>query len=143
MLKTLLIEAPKVNGEALTIKPMDYDTGGDNLSFFYKHIGCNCIDIVDAYGLKSIEQLKDICLVVDDEGLCRESSLNPIASLLYGILEHNQPIVGNVLVCKNVYTDSGIETGGLTDGEIIMIDAAIRQLVEKNNKKVEERRNKV
>lgn len=130
MLKAVLLEAPKTEDEMLKAKALEYDTGGDNLSFFYKHIGCDCIDIVDAYALQNIEPLKDICLVVDDEGLFSGARVNVLASLLYGVLEHNQPLVGDVLVCKNVYTDLGIETGGLTDEEVVLLDVALRKLIE-------------
>ena len=141
MLKAVLIEAPKTDDEPMMLKPLEYDTGGDNLSFFYKHIGCDCIDIVDAYGLQSIEPLKDICLVVDDEGLFSGARVNKLASLLYGFLEHGQPIVGNVLVCKNVYTENGIETGSLMDEEVFLLDAALANLVELCNEEVARRRN--
>lgn len=140
MMKTLLIEA-ETEGGAPVIKVLDYDTKGDNLSFFYKHIGCDTVDIVRAYGINEIPMLKDICLVVDDEGLCKgEPKINILGSLLYGLLEHEQPLVGNVLVCKDVHTEDGIETGGLTDLDIALIDLSLKKLVKKYNDEVARRK---
>lgn len=140
MEKVLLIEAKTVGGVA-PIKVLDFDTKGDNLGFFYEKIECDCIDIVHAYGVKDSALLKGLCLVVDDEALCKdEVVINPIGSLLYGYLEHGQPIAGNVLVCKDVYTDDGIETGGLTDEEILAVQLAINKLAAENNKRVKEAR---
>ena len=139
MQKTLLIEAKRNEEGAPIIKVLDYDTKGDNLSFFYKHLECDCIDIVRAYAISENPALKDICLVVDDEGLFKEKpTVNTLASLLYGVLEHGQPIVGNVLVCKDFHTPDGTETVGLTDGDIIALDLVLRKLVKKYNDRVKQ-----
>ena len=141
MESTMLIEAKTAGGLA-PIKVLDFDTKGDNLSFFYEKINCECVDIVPAYGIaKEFPALQGICLVVDDEGLCKDEIVfNPIGSLLYGYLDHGQPLAGDVLVCKDVYTEDGIETGGLTDEEIDMVQAAIHKLVTKHNQRLEEQR---
>ena len=50
------------------------------LDFWYEHIGCQCIDIVDCVNNK-------YCLVVDDGGwLVGEPQVNSYASLMYGFL---------------------------------------------------------
>lgn len=78
----------------------------EGLDFYYKTIDCELIDIVNTV-------IEDYCLVVDDEGLMKpEPEINLRASLLYGYLEHHQPIVGNALICKNKYTNQGTETVG-------------------------------
>lgn len=142
MEKVLLIEAKTVGGVA-PIKVLDFDTKEDKLGFFYEHVDCETIDIVSAYGIKDSQVLKGVSLVVDDEGLFKEEvTVNPIGSLLYGLLDHGQPLVGNVLVCKDIYTDDGIESGGFTDEEILELQLVINKLVAENNKRAEESRAK-
>lgn len=85
----------------------------DSLDFYYKTIGCDLIDIVQAYELKRLGY-KDFILIVDDEGLLKENfKINIYASLLYG-----QPLAGNILVCKEEFRDDGIHTIGLEQKDI-------------------------
>ena len=82
--------------------------GKDNLNFFYDELDCEFIDIVNT-------TMKDVCLVVDDEGLLKEApKVNVIASLLYGVQQHGQPIVGDAMLCSQYYdpVDMGLATGG-------------------------------
>lgn len=134
MEKVLLIEA--VKGGLAPIQVLDFDHEGDRLRFFYRHIGCDCIDIVCAYGLKEYG-LEGVSLVVDDEGLFKNEPVpNAIGSFLYGYLEHGQPLVGNVLVVKDIETNSGIESGGFDGEELRKLYAAINDLVRKHNERV-------
>ena len=114
-----------------------YDGGGSKLDYFYKEIKCKCIDIVNPYALKDYEPLKDLCLVVDDEGLLKEEpKVNPIASLLYGVDKHGQGIFGDALVCKNIYTEDGIETGSLTIEEVQLLDFKVQELIKEHNERI-------
>lgn len=118
----------------------------DKLGWWYKLLDCSCVDIVDPYGLNDLADkngLKSIpgryCIVVDDEGLFKpEPRVNPIGSMLYGADTHGQPLVGDVLVAKNLETEDGIETVGMTAAEINMLSAAINGLIELHNEKVRE-----
>lgn len=101
-------------------------------------IGDNCrtIDIKDTYtGLG----LEEYCLVFDDEFLLQaKSTLNPIASYLYGYQKHDQPLCNNVLVMKNYMTaDEELETIGLTEDDISkiknFIDANMDEILEVAN----------
>lgn len=133
MEKTILIEAKTVGGLA-PVKVLDFERNGKELDFFYKHVECDCIDIVKAMAFDNDPKLADICMVVDDEALCKgEPVINVIASLLYGYLEHGQPIAGNVLICKDVYTEEGTETGGLTEEEVSAVMVGINELVHEFN----------
>ena len=85
---------------------------------------CDTIDIVEAHGLVELK-LEDFCLVCDDEGIFNGGKVNGIASLLYGFMEHGQPLVGHVMVCKNKYTNNGIETVGMTDDDLKTLYTAI------------------
>lgn len=99
------------------------------LDFYYKAIGCSTIDIVPAYGLKGKTGNMSLCLVVDDEGLLCGKPINYPASILYGTLEHGQPLVGDVLVCKDVETPEGINTEGFSAKEIEEVWPIIRELL--------------
>lgn len=78
----------------------------EGLDFYYKNLNCDLIDIVGTIW-------EDAVLVVDDEGLFKQSpQINFTASVLYGIGDHGQPIVGDALLCTNAYTPDGVETVG-------------------------------
>lgn len=102
---------------------------GAGLDFYYKNLNCELIDIVDAHGLASYPELSDLCLVCDDEGIFNSGAVNAVASLLYGYMEHGQALFGNVLVCKNHYTEDGTETVGLTDEEMEALQEAIHDMI--------------
>lgn len=89
-------------------------------------IGAEYIDI------PHVEYLEDkFCMVVDDEGLLKERpTVNMIASILYGIAKHGQPIVGDVLIGKNEETEDGIETAGLDEEDAVAMVAFFRSLAE-------------
>lgn len=79
------------------------------LDYFYKTIDCETIDIVHT-------TIKDTCLVVDDEGLFKKpAEINVAASLLYGIQQHGQPIVGKALLTAEIATEDGLECAGFPD----------------------------
>lgn len=80
-----------------------------------KAIGCDLVDIQSC----ALEQLKDYCLVFDEEFLLKEKPvINPVASYFYGLQHHGQPLCGNVLIMKDKFTDEGLETTGLDDDDI-------------------------
>lgn len=82
------------------------EQGIERLDYFYKAIDCETIDVVNT-------SLKDTCLVVDDEGLFKEKpEINIIASLLYGVRTHGQPIVGKALLTAEISTPDGLECAG-------------------------------
>lgn len=99
------------------------------LDFYYKAIGCETIDIVPAYGLQGKVGSLNCCLVVDDEGLLIGEKINYPASILYGIYDHGQPLVGDVLLCKEVETPEGIETEGFTEKELERVWFALRGMI--------------
>ena len=84
------------------------------LPVLYKAIGCDMVEIVRVSKLPA-----NYVLVVDEEGLLKEKpSLNVIGSYLYGTYKHDQPIVGNAVIMKEVMTDEGIDLAWLTKKEI-------------------------
>lgn len=87
----------------------------ENYIALQKSIDCDCIDIVHPVNLPY-----PYCLVVDDEGLLKaEPQINLVASYLYGMLEHGQPLCGDCIIMKDKETNYGLETVGLEEKDFI------------------------
>lgn len=67
------------------------------LKDFYKHIGCDLVQVVAPYGLQRLGLLpENFIMVVDEEGLLKDKpKLNMFASTFYG-----SPIYGNAMIVK-------------------------------------------
>ena len=81
------------------------------------------IEVVHPRGLED-----PFCFICNEEGLLRDLPLNAMGSLWYGTLQHGQPIVGNIVVMKEVWTDEGYDLMGLEDDEIHRIKAMASDL---------------
>ncbi len=126
MEKYLMIDE---NGLASVITRKDDESKFD---FWYGHIGCNCVDIVDAQGIRdgSVDGDTKYCLVLNDSGwLEANAKVNSIASLLYGYMLHKQGLPNKVIVAKNKRTDDGLETVGLNDEDIAELHMHIHNLI--------------
>ena len=89
------------------------EVNGDKMKAWYKEIDCDLVEIVRAKNLP-----EPYVIICDEEFLLKSPMvLNPIASVLYGMKDHGQPICGTVLIGKDRYTDDGIETVGYTRKE--------------------------
>lgn len=111
MEKTYAVYMPAIGEPEI----VEFKAKEEGLGYYYRTIDCGTIDIVHTV-------LEGKCLVVDDEGLFKEEpAVNMPASLLYGFLEHGQPIVGNALLCKDSYTPEGTETVGLSHDEALAV----------------------
>lgn len=81
----------------------------------YKSIGQvvgGTIEIVHARGLQH-----PYCMVVNDEGLLRELPLNSAGSIFYGTSQHGSPIVGDIVLMKEGWTNDGLDFVEFKDGE--------------------------
>ena len=58
--------------------------------------GCDCVETVRTQWMFDLFQ-RPVMMLVDEEGRIRGRERNLSASLLYGMMEHGEPIVGNVL----------------------------------------------
>lgn len=118
------------------------------LDWYYEQIGCDYIDIVRPYGIDRIAEkhgLKSLpdkfCMIVDDEALLKaEPKINVIASLLYGADDHGQAICGDVLIAKNQFTEEGVDSVGMDENDMLLLQSAINGLIEMHNEKVKEAR---
>lgn len=106
---------------------LDFDSNSDdNLDFYYKHIECDLIDIVQPYAVREeLDKCNDLILIVDDEGAIKNNpKLNVFASLVCG-----QPIYGNVLVAKEQARDDGLYTVGLNMQDVKEFENALSRLI--------------
>lgn len=62
-----------------------------------------------------------LLMIVNEEGLLRGLELNLIASILYGILDHGQPIVGNAVIMKQGFVNGEPDIVGLDDADISIL----------------------
>ena len=69
-------------------------------------------------------------MIVNEEGLLLGLALNSIASILYGVMQHGQPIVGNVVIMKEGIVDGEPDIVGL-DPEDIKAVSYIIELCQK------------
>lgn len=56
---------------------------------------------------------KCVSMLIDEEGLLKDNEANLIGSYLYGVDQHGQRIVGNVLFVTDVYEGDGISFTGI------------------------------
>lgn len=77
-------------------------------------MGWRMTEHVNAWGLAA-----PYCLLIDEEGHIKEEvpEINWIASFWYGANVHGNPIVGDVVIMKNVMTNGGPDIAGLTEEE--------------------------
>lgn len=114
-MKTLLL---KTNGifEEIELKPKKY-----LYQSMADAIGAELVEIVQPKFLDD-----QYCIVCDECGLLKPNhQINIAASLLYGYQEHDCPIVGDIIIMKNVFTDDGIDTVGLDDADIVELKAML------------------
>lgn len=50
-----------------------------------------------------------LCMVVNEEGLYKDLEMNRFGSFLYGYQMHGNPIMGNVVITAEGYTENGID----------------------------------
>lgn len=70
------------------------------------------IEIVHPYGLED-----PLVMIVNEEGLLKGLSVNPIASYLYRTQEHGHPIVGNAVIMQEGMRDGEPDIIGLEEEE--------------------------
>ena len=98
----------------------------------YKTIGeaaGGWIEIVRPGGLKS-----PYVMVVNEEGLIKELPINIAGSILYGTPAHGSPIVGNIVIMKEGWTDEGKDLLGLSDEEVVTLTNELVSLFQRAGK---------
>ena len=87
------------------------------------------IEIVRPGGLES-----PYVMVVNEEGLIKELPINIAGSILYGTPSHGSPIVGNIVIMKEGWTEDGKDLLGLSDEEITMLTNKLVSLFQRAGK---------
>lgn len=78
-----------------------------------EQIGTDIIQTVHARGLK-----RPYLILCDEEGLFRgRPTINFLGSWLYQTQKHGEPIVGDVMIVKEVSTPEGMDIGGMSASE--------------------------
>lgn len=83
------------------------------LGALQKEVG-GWIELVHPRAFHNDEYLQGKVMVVDEEGICKRKKPNRIGTDLYG---NHSTIVGDVLILKDIFTEEGIDVGGLADDE--------------------------
>lgn len=72
-----------------------------------------------------------LCFVCNEEGILKNLPLNVMGSLWYGTQYHGHPILGNIVVMKEDWTEDGYDLVGLDDGEIGKIKELVQDMCRK------------
>lgn len=63
------------------------------------------------------------CMIVNEEGLLLGLPLNPLGSVLYESFRHGNPIVGNIVLCKEGFVEGERDIIGLDEDDIKFLGA--------------------
>ena len=83
------------------------------------------IEIVRPKGLES-----PFVMVIDEEERLKKKPINVIGSYFYGFQEHGEPIVGDVLLVKEIDTADGRDICGLSVDETFKLFYIVDNLAE-------------
>lgn len=116
----------KIDVHKKAIYPVEIRKGHE-LEDWYKEIGCELVEFAHSPYLPD-----NISLIFDEEYLLKEErKINVPASVLFGALDHNHPIMGNVLIGLDVQTDDGTVTVGFDDGVHNVMNMLVTVIQEK------------
>lgn len=112
-----------VDLSGIRIADMPYLNDKEVLAYFDKQIGCDLVEDVmpvmwyKKFGRKYPDNYpsKVPVMLVDEEGLLKDKKMNLAASYFYGMEEHGNPIVGDVIIAGLFKTKDGLSCCGLTD----------------------------
>lgn len=99
----------RVNGEVETIDLPDIR----QWEWYSEQIDVRIVQHVRGVNLKH-----PYAFLCDEEGLLKKHpTVNFIGSYFYGTQDHGEPIVGDILIVKDIQTAEGYDFGGLEPGE--------------------------
>ena len=104
-----------------TIEKIEFPENHDH-KWYADQIGCEWIEVVHPIGY-------DCVLVIDEEGRRKPNRINPIASFLYGIERHGEPIVGTCLLMKEGIVNGEPDLVGLTDEKATNIKSILGEFI--------------
>lgn len=107
--------------------------------------GCDTLESVKPNRLYSVFHYQNrpsrkhpgesVCMLVDEEGLLKENSVNVVGSWLYETDLHGNPIVGNILfVGECIESDGGIDFCGIEDINGMTLFLQLSDVIDKMKK---------
>lgn len=81
----------------------------------YKSVGKAVGGWIEIVHPKELDQ--PYCMIVNEEGLIRNLDFNATGSFLYDTQKHGFPILGDIVIMKEGYTQEGPDIIGLSDSE--------------------------
>lgn len=106
----------------------------ERLEYYYEKLECDTVDIVSAFEYENEKVCGSegkFCLIVDDEGLLKENTVNLYASLAYGFHLHKQYIMGKALILQDRLTEDGKISCGLTKEDVDTFRKAVFNIINK------------
>jgi len=92
-------------------------TENHRADWYAEQIGARIVQAVYPKGLKD-----PYLFLCDEEGLLKEKPvINFLGSWMYGTHEHGEPIVGDIIIVKQVMTDEGPDFDGMPENEADVI----------------------
>jgi len=74
---------------------------------------------------------KPYCFLCNESGLLQELPINLVGSVMYGFLEHGQPIVGDIIFMREDFGPDGPDLFGLSDDDISYLLGSIAAIAER------------
>lgn len=75
-----------------------------------------------------------VSMLVDEEGLLKTNTSNPIGCYLYETDKHGYPIMGNILLIGEYLENGSIEFGGIENTRYKVLYEQINNLIKKGDK---------
>lgn len=77
------------------------------------------------WGMKA----QSVCMLVDEEGGCKENVQNLIGSYLYETDKHNCPIMGNILFVGLLPSGGSVELSGIEDSVFPVLESKLNDAI--------------
>lgn len=85
---------------------------------------------INQNGVIKPSELREVVMIIDEEGLLKsENKCNPIASILYGTLQHGYPIVGDVMFALEDTKNPERDFADMSDIYAEMVASNLRAIV--------------
>lgn len=69
-----------------------------------------------------------VCMLIDEDGLYHDLEENLVGSWLYESIKHGNPIVGNILIVGEVWTNTGIDFCGMSESQFNLLYPRLEEL---------------
>lgn len=77
-----------------------------------------------------------VSMLIDEDGLYHDLDVNMVGSWLYEADKHGHPIVGNILIIGEVWSDDGIDFCGMSQTQFNLLYPKLEELTKKERESV-------